>query len=1142
VSLLGEISKNSEALRYHAKTAEVAGQNLAHVNDETYARQRVIAREGVMHKAFGGLLTSGLEAAGVEHARNELLDRRVINEVGEGKSLAAQKEILELLQVALGEEITRQGVNVGLDDLHESDLAPGSLTRALNDFFNTFEELSASPYEPAIKQELFHKIQTLTKRFNEAGQSLEQIESELTGTIERSVEEANRILEQIHAANIQVRRFELLDQGRAVSYRDERQALLERLAGYVNFTTKEEVNEVNNPTGFLSLYVPGEHGTPPSSHAILDNNGVVGFTNNWGQEVALAAPVDALGSTAKVRAKIGSDGKLGRFEILDGGSRYNDSDGPFLFTLLPPKTQGSSGDQAAADDQQEQAPQQDAGADGLQADPTLQAGQGVDTQITNDTADTFPADTQEAVTADPLKSEEARTVGEVFHQGGKYYQALTTTIKDDLLADEGKFMVIQEPLPNGIFAETKRSFSDLEYITKGSQVYYEGSLYQATADIGPTSVEAGVANAETDTVATSRGYEKGEVFKYDNKYYQATKSVIKGTDLSDMKLPVDFNRGLVQVGENLPQQSQAAALTWPNGKDLAAGEIFYFLGAGSTSNVDGAFFMATTNVPAGSSDPSNSNSNFIRVGAYVDDSVQTVESLSEEKTKTSVDQQTGQPVTTTQMELSLEDGKVYYHQGTATHFLVKAQPETIAGSQEFISAFNPADAQWENNFHIFKPNPDSGLTVPAIERRSAPVGWNVSGGALVEINVGVAEAVIQDGEIQSLNIVNQGSGFPSTDALFVKSKNADGTFSTDPGAEIKVESGSIHGYQQSRLVDIENFRTSLNGFVSKFVEQVNGIYNPEDAPSEYLFGFKANLTRPTLGSNTYMEDLGLYGAEGNGELRLFRNESNMILPFGESDTFSLTSISPVVPDDLPVTHPDPTKFGLADFKLQNYYVRGNDGIGDDSGDPFDDDLEIAQNQDKIFQFYAGARRMQNVTTELDSDYPGDDGIPGSGDNEGRSRLLAYDSIPFRINAGSKAFLFGDNFSFDAVLENSWNLASSLVVHDDLTAETIKSSNDFDEASNEIALKVAELGNGEFTDMISNMNADLGNTLSDVNDNISHQETIETLLLDQRRAVSSVSIDEEVADLMQFQRSFQASSRVLNTLDKMLELVVMGLIK
>ena len=284
---------------------------------------------------------------------DDFLDAGVVSEVGKGKSLAAQKEILDLLQVALGEEITRQGVNVGLDDLHESDLAPGSLTRALNDFFNTMEELSASPFEPAIKQELYHKIQTLTKRFNEAGQSLEQIEAELSKTFERSVDEVNRILGQIHEANLQVRRFELLDQGKAVSYRDERQALLEKLAGYVNFTTQAEVNEQNKPTGFLNLFVEGKNGSPPASHAILNNDGVIGFTNDWGQEFNLVAPVDTLGSTARVRAKIGSDGKLGRFEILDGGSRY-DIPRSLCFSLASPKTKDSTADQAAAGQQAQQ--------------------------------------------------------------------------------------------------------------------------------------------------------------------------------------------------------------------------------------------------------------------------------------------------------------------------------------------------------------------------------------------------------------------------------------------------------------------------------------------------------------------------------------------------------------------------------------------------------------------------------------------------------------------------------------------------------------------------------------------------------------------------------------------------------------------
>ena len=85
--MIGEIIKSTEALRYHAKTAEIAGQNLAHVNDESYARQRVLSREGLMSKAQGGLNTSSLEGGGLDHARNELLDKRVFSEFGESANL-----------------------------------------------------------------------------------------------------------------------------------------------------------------------------------------------------------------------------------------------------------------------------------------------------------------------------------------------------------------------------------------------------------------------------------------------------------------------------------------------------------------------------------------------------------------------------------------------------------------------------------------------------------------------------------------------------------------------------------------------------------------------------------------------------------------------------------------------------------------------------------------------------------------------------------------------------------------------------------------------------------------------------------------------------------------------------------------------
>ena len=76
-----------------------------------------------------------------------------------------------------------------------------------------------------------------------------------------------------------------------------------------------------------------------------------------------------------------------------------------------------------------------------------------------------------------------------------------------------------------------------------------------------------------------------------------------------------------------------------------------------------------------------------------------------------------------------------------------------------------------------------------------------------------------------------------------------------------------------------------------------------------------------------------------------------------------------------------------------------------------------------YEFYGSARRMQNVSFEVDMSYPGEDQMIGTLD-DGRSRMLAYEEIPFRIEQGEISIL-GDNFSFDAVLENEWNLATRL---------------------------------------------------------------------------------------------------------------------
>lgn len=268
------------------------------------------------------------------------------------------------------------------------------------------------------------------------------------------------------------------------------------------------------------------------------------------------------------------------------------------------------------------------------------------------------------------------------------------------------------------------------------------------------------------------------------------------------------------------------------------------------------------------------------------------------------------------------------------------------------------------------------------------------------------------------------------------------------------------------------------------------------------------------------EEYGYFGREGDGQITLFREEVSMQLPTPESETFNIVNVTPVFPED---------------FEGQQYYVRGGDAAA----------IDFAPNSTTAnFSYYASARRMQNVTMENDPSYSGEDKILGTED-DGRSYMMAYDAIPFRVEGleeGSKLPILGDNFSFKALPSNPWNLATSLRIQDGLSANSIVASKEGAGGDNQIALKIAEMGDGSFIQDIALLNADLGNSLSDISDNLEHQQSIENVLLDQRRAVSSVSIDEEVADLMRFQRSFQASSRVLSTLDKMLEVVVMGLLK
>jgi flagellar hook-associated protein 1 FlgK len=68
-------------------------------------------------------------------------------------------------------------------------------------------------------------------------------------------------------------------------------------------------------------------------------------------------------------------------------------------------------------------------------------------------------------------------------------------------------------------------------------------------------------------------------------------------------------------------------------------------------------------------------------------------------------------------------------------------------------------------------------------------------------------------------------------------------------------------------------------------------------------------------------------------------------------------------------------------------------------------------------------------------------------------------------------------------------------------------------------------------------AALGQALNGTNTQLTNQQLVENMLLRQRDSVSGVSLDEEMTDLIKFQRAFEASAKLIVTVDELLQTVL-----
>ncbi|HEU5396314.1 MAG TPA: flagellar basal body rod C-terminal domain-containing protein, partial [Verrucomicrobiae bacterium] len=99
--------------------------------------------------------------------------------------------------------------------------------------------------------------------------------------------------------------------------------------------------------------------------------------------------------------------------------------------------------------------------------------------------------------------------------------------------------------------------------------------------------------------------------------------------------------------------------------------------------------------------------------------------------------------------------------------------------------------------------------------------------------------------------------------------------------------------------------------------------------------------------------------------------------------------------------------------------------------------------------------------------------------------------------------------------------------------------------NTVALQLAQLGqqaiaglnNQTFSAAYAQQVQGFGSALSNANEQVANYNSVSTLLLNQRDSVSGVSLEEETANLITYQKAYETSAKIITTVDEMLQTVV-----
>ncbi len=237
MSLFSSLQMASNTLQVQQIGLQVVGQNLANATTPGYSREQMVVAPGPTQHVSGHLLGTGVEISTIKQDVDQFLNERVRSALSDQTSTGINSQ-------------TYQQVEGIFNTLNSPDL-----NSELTDFTSSIAQILNSPQDVSTRNLAVLKGQTLTNQLNSIASQTNQLRSNLNDQVVTDVGQANNLLTQIGALNVQIEEDEGGASGgaQAVGLRDQRDQALASLSQLMNITTSQQ------PDGTVSVYNGGEY-------------------------------------------------------------------------------------------------------------------------------------------------------------------------------------------------------------------------------------------------------------------------------------------------------------------------------------------------------------------------------------------------------------------------------------------------------------------------------------------------------------------------------------------------------------------------------------------------------------------------------------------------------------------------------------------------------------------------------------------------------------------------------------------------------------------------------------------------------------------------------------------------------------------